>query len=40
MMRPNHPNALRFTGNAVTGLALLLGGGAVIACAVGRLTAG
>jgi uncharacterized membrane protein YecN with MAPEG domain len=40
MMRPNHPNALRFTGNAVTGLALLVGGGALIACAVGRLAGG
>jgi uncharacterized membrane protein YecN with MAPEG domain len=26
MMREKHPNALRFTGNAVTGLALLVGG--------------
>ena len=33
MMRPNHPNALRFVGNLVTGLALLLGGIAAIACA-------
>ena len=37
MMRPKHPNALRFTGNAATGLALLGGGLAVIACAIGRL---
>jgi uncharacterized membrane protein YecN with MAPEG domain len=35
MMQAKHPNALRFTGNAVTGLALLLGGGAAIACAAG-----
>lgn len=38
MMRAKHPNALRFTGNLVTGLALLVGGGAAIACALGRLT--
>lgn len=37
MMRPNHPNALRFIGNLVTGLALLLGGGAAIVCSVGHL---
>lgn len=37
MMRDKHPNALRFTGNAVTGLALLAGGGAAIVCAFGRL---
>ena len=37
MMRPTHPNALRFTGNAVTGLALLVGSAAVIVCAVGRM---
>ncbi len=37
MMRARHPNALRFTGNLATGLALLLGGGAAIVCAVGRL---
>jgi uncharacterized membrane protein YecN with MAPEG domain len=30
MMRPNHPNALRFIGNLVTGLALLIGGGAAV----------
>ncbi len=30
MMQPNHPNALRFIGNLVTGLVLLVGGGAVI----------
>jgi uncharacterized membrane protein YecN with MAPEG domain len=30
MMQPTHPNALRFTGNAMTGLALLMGSGAVI----------
>ena len=29
MMREKHPNALRFAGNLATGLALLLGGGAV-----------
>ena len=29
MMLPTHPNALRFTGNLVTGLALLSGGVAV-----------
>ena len=37
MMRAQHPNALRFTGNAFTGLALLTGAVAVIGCAVGRL---
>lgn len=37
MMRERHPNALRFTGNLVTGLALLGGGGALIVCAVGKL---
>jgi uncharacterized protein len=30
MMRAKHPNALRFTANLVTGLALLIGGGAAI----------
>jgi uncharacterized membrane protein YecN with MAPEG domain len=30
MMRVKHPNALRFTGNLVTGLALLCGGIAAI----------
>jgi uncharacterized membrane protein YecN with MAPEG domain len=30
MMRDKHPNPLRFIGNLVTGLALLLGGGALI----------
>ena len=40
MMRPNHPNALRFTGNLVTGLALLVGGLAAIACAAGWLGTG
>lgn len=40
MMRPNHPNALRFTGNLVTGLALLIGGAAAIICAAGRLGIG
>jgi hypothetical protein len=30
MMQEKHPNPLRFTGNAVTGLALLVGGGAAI----------
>ena len=34
MMRTKHPNALRFTGNLVTGLALLIGGSAVIVCGV------
>ena len=37
MMRERHPNALRFTANAVTGLALLGGGVALIACALGKL---
>jgi uncharacterized membrane protein YecN with MAPEG domain len=37
MMRAKHPNALRFTGNLVTGLALLVGGGAAIVCAAGRM---
>ena len=37
MMRAKHPNAFRFTGNLVTGLALLLGGGAAILCAAGRM---
>lgn len=37
MMQEKHPNALRFTGNLVTGLALLGGGGALIACALGSL---
>ena len=37
MMRQNHPNALRFIGNAVTGLALVVGAGAAIACAAGFL---
>ncbi len=31
MMRARHPNALRFTGNLVTGLALLGGGIAAVA---------
>jgi uncharacterized protein len=39
MMRAKHPNALRFTGNLVTGLALLVGGGAVLICAVGLMSA-
>jgi len=30
MMRPTHPNALRFTGNLATGLALLIGGAALV----------
>ncbi len=34
MMRDKHPNALRFIGNLVTGLALLLGGGAAVVCAL------
>ena|SRR5688572_12259507 len=37
MMREKHPNALRFIGNLVTGLALLVGGVAAIAWAIGRL---
>jgi uncharacterized protein len=37
MMRPSHPNALRFIGNAVTGLALLAGGLAVIICSLPNL---
>jgi uncharacterized protein len=37
MMRPNHPNAMRFTGNLVTGLALLVGGVALIVCSIGYL---
>jgi uncharacterized membrane protein YecN with MAPEG domain len=37
MMRDKHPNALRFFGNAVTGLALLAGGVAAIAFSVARL---
>jgi uncharacterized protein len=37
MMRQEHPNVLRFIGNAVTGLALLVGGGAVIVCAAGKM---
>jgi uncharacterized membrane protein YecN with MAPEG domain len=39
MMRDRHPNALRFSGNLATGLALLVGGGAVIASAIGSLLA-
>jgi uncharacterized protein len=39
MMRAKHPNALRFTGNLVTGLALLVGGGAVLICAIGLMSA-
>lgn len=35
MMRPKHPNALRFTGNLVTGLALLVGAGALILSGIG-----
>lgn len=35
MMRLKHPNALRFCGNLVTGLALLGGGAAVIMRALG-----
>jgi hypothetical protein len=38
MMRERHPNALRFTGNLVTGLALLGGGTALVVCAAGKLT--
>lgn len=37
MMQNIHPNALRFSGNLVTGLALLVGGGAVIACGLGMV---
>lgn len=37
MMRAKHPNALRFAGNAVTGLALAVGGGAAAVCAIARL---
>lgn len=37
MMREKHPNALRFTGNLITGVALLVGGAAAVICAVGRL---
>jgi uncharacterized membrane protein YecN with MAPEG domain len=37
MMRDKHPNALRFTGNLATGLALLIGGAAAIASTVGQL---
>lgn len=40
MMRDKHPNALRFTGNLTTGLALLGGGGAVVAGAVDKLGIG
>lgn len=40
MMRAKHPNALRFTGNLVTGLALLVGGGAAIVCAIARIAGG
>lgn len=35
MMRRNHPNALRFAGNLATGLALLIGGGALVWFGVG-----
>jgi hypothetical protein len=37
MMREKHPNALRFIGNLVTGLALLLGGGAAIWMSAGLI---
>ncbi len=37
MMREKHPNAMRFIGNLVTGLALLAGGLAAIVCAISRL---
>lgn len=37
MMRDKHPNALRFIGNLVTGLALLLGGFAVVVVAAAAL---
>lgn len=37
MMRENHPNALRFFGNLVTGLALLIGSGAAIFLGLDRL---
>ena len=37
MMREKHPNALRFAGNAATGVALLVGGGAAVIGAIGGL---
>jgi hypothetical protein len=37
MMQTRHPNALRFAGNAVTGVALVGGGGALVVCALGKL---
>ena len=37
MMRDKHPNALRFTGNLATGLALLVGGSAAIWLSVGEI---
>lgn len=39
MMRRKHPNAIRFTGNLATGLALLIGSGAVIWCSAAMLNA-
>jgi len=35
MMRPDHPNAIRFTGNLITGLTLLIGGVICIASFAG-----
>jgi hypothetical protein len=37
MMRQKHPNALRFTGNLVTGLALLIGGVALVWRSIGLM---
>ena len=37
MMLDKHPNALRFFGNLITGLALLIGGGAAIVAAIGEM---
>jgi uncharacterized membrane protein YecN with MAPEG domain len=37
MMLDKHPNALRFFGNLVTGLALLVGGGAAVVAAIGSM---
>ena len=39
MMREKQPNALRFTGNLVTGLALLIGGGAAVWMSIGLIGA-
>ena len=35
MMRQKHPNALRFTGNLTTGIALLTGGAVLLWCGFG-----